>query len=377
MGSPRRSSALRVLMVTWEYPPWYTGGAGTACRGMVQASLAEDLKVSVFLPWSGRALEPDRSGNLSGLEGAAGFPGYGGFGSYGRGTPFDSIDGITAGFDIIHCHDWLTIPAALKLRQRFRRPLVLHIHSLESDRSPEGGDPGIAGIEADGCRRADLVLAVSGYTAAKITGEYGIDPGKVKVLHNGYDPVESPGSGVEGIQGLRTVLFLGRLAAQKGPDIFLDTAIRIIGARNDVRFLIAGTGPLESHLKQRARAARDSDRVVFTGFVPRDRVPGLLEGADVLVIPSRSEPFGIVGLEAMSRGTAVVVTKDAGLTEVVKNVLPLEHPGVPDLLPLLNDVLDAPGFLDSLGRAGKEEAARLTWRYRVQELKEMYSLLSP
>ena len=120
-----------------------------------------------------------------------------------------------------------------------------------------------------------------------------------------------------------------------------------------------------------------ADRVVFTGFVPREGVPGLLEGADLLVIPSRSEPFGIVGLEAMSRGTAVVVIQHAGLTEVVKNVVPLQRPGVSDLLPLLNDLLDAPGFLESLGKAGKEEASCLTWMRRGEELKDMYDLLYP
>ena len=201
MDSPRRSSALNILMVTWEYPPWYTGGTGIACRGLVRGCMAAGLKTSVLLPWWGDMLEPDRNGNLSGQERVTGFPGYGGFGSYGRGTAPGSIDGIPAGFDIIHCHDWPGIPVALNLWKRFRRPLVVHIHSLESDRSPEGGDPGIAGIEAEGCGRADMVLAVSGYTAAKIIREYGIDPGKVKVLHNGHDILEPPGTSAEGLPG--------------------------------------------------------------------------------------------------------------------------------------------------------------------------------
>lgn len=360
-------AAPRVLMITWEYPPCYSGGAGTACAGMVCALQQLGTEVGILLPWAGRVIGPDAEGAIP--EDLAG---YDGAGVYSRGVSLPAGDGLTTGgaFDLIHCHDWPAIPAGMELRRRLGIPLIVHIHSLESDRSPGGGNRELAALEADGCRRADRVIAVSRYTAGKLAAEYGVPADKIRILYNGFEPA-APGPGRLSVSDKKTVLFLGRFTRQKGPDIFLDAALALVQARRDVVFVMAGAGPMEGELRFRAGGA-----VSFAGFVPRQDVPALLDGADILAVPSRSEPFGLAALEAMARGVTVVITRTAGLAEIAHNLLALDRPSGGALGGALNTLLDAPGESERIGRAAAREATGLGWDLRGRELSRLYAELT-
>ncbi len=368
---------LRVLMVSWEYTPWYTGGTGTACRGMTGALGKMGIKVFIWLPWSGTVFEPDDSGAIGRDESTLDITGYPGYGVYDVNFYLPYIGGYIpeCNFDLIHCHDWPTIQAALQLQKRCKKPLVFHLHSLESDRAPGTGNPEIAAREREGCQKADMVIAVSKYTAKKITEEYAIPQAKIRVLYNGYELEDTKCPAPRYNPWGKAVLFLGRLADQKGPDIFLEAALRLSVARSDTVFIIAGSGPMEQGLWEAARTSRAGERIIFTGFIPHWELTSLLEGVDMVVMPSLSEPFGITGLEAMSLGLTVIVTATAGLTEVVKNIVALDRPEPADLACLLSELLDTPGEIKRIGRAAAREAADLGWNIRGKELVALYQEL--
>lgn len=366
----------RVLMITWEYPPRFTGGEGTACRGLVRALIRRGAEVSILLPWAS-FMKPDEQGELPPLD----LPetGYPPEGVYEEPRLPEEIPPLPPGlsFDILHCHDWTTVPAGLELRRRTGKPLVLHIHSLESDRSGGKENPRIAALEAEGCRRADLVIAVSGRTAENLTARYGIPPEKIRVLYNGFE-LEAPSEPPKNYNpGGKTVLFLGRLAEQKGPDIFLEAARRLAESRNDTVFIVAGAGPLENSLKAYPGLSRAADKIIFTGFVPRGELTALLDSVDLLVAPSLAEPFGIAALEAMSRGVAVVITRTAGLTEITGNLVALGRPDPGDLTALLSRMLDAPEETAALGAAAAGDAEKLGWNIRAEELLGFYREILP
>jgi len=364
----------RVLMIPWEYPPFYTGGAGVACAGMVRGLLQRGTEVHIVLPWLGKILRPKPSGDLPEIPGYTASTGPDIAGVYGidmeTPSPVFVVPEINITFNLIHCHDWPTVPTALELKKRLGAPLVFHLHSLQSDREPTGGIRKIGELEQEGCRRADMVITVSKHTAGKVVSEYGVSSEKVRVLYNGHTLGNCPRTKRNYGTGNRRVLFLGRLVPQKGPDIFLKAAAILAEARNDVTFVIAGTGPMARKLREQL-----AGRIIFTGAVPRDEISVLLDTSDILVMPSRAEPFGIAALEAMSRGCVVIITRTAGLTEIAKNVVSLEGENPVELAHLISDLLDDPERMEAISRMTEEEASALNWEMRIPALLGFYDEL--
>lgn len=382
-------------MVSWEYPPFFTGGAGVACEGMVRALLRRGTEVGLLLPWSGMVFNSEQTKDISAALGDGGFFDDGSSvpaghsGRTGSSVPGGAVPGVYAEqpmppssvpavpdlehpCDLIHSHDWPTVPVAMELKNRLDVPMAFHLHSLESDRNPAGRCREIEGLERLGCRKADMIITVSKYTAGKIISEYDVPPEKVRVFYNGHTlggklkPENQKGQRNDN----KVVLFLGRFVPQKGADIFLEAALILAGARHDVRFVMAGAGPMTGELKERA-----SGKVIFPGFVPRREIPKLLEKTDILVVPSRSEPFGIAALEAMSRGCTVVINRTAGLTEIARNLVALEGNNPAELVRLLSGLLDNSEGMKALGRAAAEEAAGLGWDMRISDLLSLYDEL--
>ena len=285
------------------------------------------------------------------------------------------------GFDAVHAHDWVTFPAGVAAADALGVPLVAHVHATEFDRrgeaDPDPDDP-VRRIEAQGLARADRVLAVSRRTAATLTGRYGVDPARVRVVHNAASPREpdagdaEPGAGFAVPEGDAVVLFLGRLTAQKGPGYFLEAAERVLDRRPDTTFVVAGAG---DRLEASVRSVRErglADRFVFTGFLRGDAVRAAYDRADVYVMPSVSEPFGITPLEAAQRGVPVVLSKQSGVGEVLDHALKADFWDTEELANQILAVLNHPTLGATLRAHAAAQVRGLTWADAAERVVNAY-----
>ena len=278
--------------------------------------------------------------------------------------------------DVIHAHDWLTFLAGLEARRASGRPLAVHVHATEFDRAGEGGDPFVRGIERLGVTSADRVIAVSAYTAETIHSRYGVPAERLRVVHNAIDPEPAGEAGDEDpdIPPKRgpLVLFAGRVTWQKGPEQFVEAAALVARELPLARFAVAGSGDRLEPTIARARALGVADRFVFTGFLPREDLDRLYRQADVYVMPSVSEPFGITALEALRHGTPVIVSRHAGVSEVVEGVLRVDFGNTRDLASKILSILLFRPLSDTLSRRGQAEAGRLSWKQSAARCLAVY-----
>lgn len=224
--------------------------------------------------------------------------------------------------DIIHAHDWLTVLAALEAKRHRHKPVVLHIHALETDRGGLWVDKRIFAIEKYGMEQADQIIAVSQFTKNNIVKYYGIAPEKINVVHNGiYCDEEKIDPLAKKDKPHEMVLFLGRITQQKGPYFFIEVAKRVLEEKPDVQFVLAGNGDLLIDMIERVASLRIGKNVHFTGFLQGKEVGDIYKLADVYVMPSVSEPFGLSALEALSYNVPAIISKQSGVSEVLRHVL--------------------------------------------------------
>ncbi len=397
---------MRVLMLGWEFPPYVSGGLGVACEGLVRALTELDTDVTLVLPRRALAQAsprlrilcardgPPRSAGRRGRSArlrlrripsllrpyvtdalyeqarrAAAGAGTAFAGNYGPDLPREVLRYAAAvariaereNFDVIHAHDWLTFLGGVEARRKTGKPLVLHVHATEFDRTGGGEGGFVAAIERFGLSQADRVIAVSSYTAELVERRYAVHPDRLRVVHNAIDAKESMGDWTVG-EGDPLVLFAGRITWQKGPDYFVDAAARVARAMSRVRFAVAGSGDRMPAMIERVALYGLQRRFLFTGFVPPAELDRLYARADVYVMPSVSEPFGLTALEALQQGTPVIVSKSAGVSEVVRNVLSVEFGDVEDLASKILSVLQFPPLSATLSARGRAEVQRLSWR---------------
>jgi len=395
---------MRVLMFGWEFPPYVSGGLGVACEGLVRGLLELETEVALVLP---RPVGASRVPNLTLLSAApergprsprrsprlrvrriatALRPYASEFldeegrhaadaadveiaGNNGPDLPRDVLRYAQAArrlaerepFDVIHAHDWLTFLAGLEARAASGKPLVLHVHATEFDRAGRVDHGLVAAIERLALGAADRVVAVSAYTADLVAREYGVAPDRLRVVHNAIDARQTAGRW-SAAESDPVVLFAGRITRQKGPDYFVEAAARVADARPDVRFVVAGSGDQAPAMIARVAERGLARRFLFTGFLPPAELERLYARADVYVLPSESEPFGLSALEALQQGTPVIVSKGAGVSEVVRNVLRVEFGDVEDLASKILSVLAFPPLSRALSAGGRAEVRRLSWR---------------
>lgn len=413
---------MRVLVLGWEYPPAVAGGLGAACRGLTTALADRGHRVllatprlpgapgpeahpgvkamplasstvegpagpAVATPYSSALLDPEStpgSTDGSGSGAAVDASTSGSKGSDPRAANARALYGshlaqavreYTLGairalanesFDVIHAHDWMTFPAALRLRLRTRRPVCLHVHSTAYDRSGTSElmrGPSVAAVERAGVLTADRVIAVSEYTRTILQREYGARPELLRVVHNGIDRLEA-GAAEEPKRGVNTppfVLFLGRLTRQKGLGFFLRAAARVHASRPDVRFVVAGDGEERVRAIELAATLGIADRVLFTGPVSDEVRDRAYRDASLFVLSSVSEPFGLTPLEALRHGTPSILTDACGVREVLPSapvVPPWDAAGLAgEMLRLLENAADRSALVD----AGRSEVQQLTW----------------
>ena len=397
---------MKVLMFGWEFPPFNSGGLGTACYGLTKALSRNKVEVTFVLPRTEEVksefvkLIPAEDSSLTMVEIDSPLIGYvsskeyqserhalGGHRSiYGKNL-FAEVEryarkaaSIAAKYkhDIIHAHDWLTYKAALKAKEVSGKPLVVHVHATEFDRTGGNGvHQYVYEIEKEGMRKADAIIAVSNYTKKKIVEHYGINPHKITVVHNGVDLNKTHFDNTkQGLFNHKVVLFLGRITLQKGPDYFLYAAKKILDYNRNVAFVIAGNGDMQPFLMEKAAELGIADKVLFTGFLRGEDIDKAYQMADVYVMPSVSEPFGIAPLEAIRNGTPAIISKQSGVSEVLTHCLKVDFWDVHELANKIIGVLEYKELQQELRENSAKELPKFDWDGPAQRCTELYTKLT-
>jgi glycosyltransferase involved in cell wall biosynthesis len=281
-------------------------------------------------------------------------------------------------YDVIHCHDWLTYSAGIAAKhiaamRGMNVPLVVHVHATEFDRTAGHPNQYVYDIERHGMHAADCVITVSEYTKNLVVQHYGVDPHKIQVVHNAVDFEEPHNIDVPKLKDhYKVVLFLGRVTIQKGPDHFLRIAKRISEKDDDVRFIMVGSGDMFTRIVEEAAKMGIGDKVLFSDFLSGRDVERAYKMADVYVMSSVSEPFGLTALEAAKSGTPVVVSKQAGVCEVLKNCLVADFWDVDLMATKILSVLDNPDFKKHLSSEGQKEVRCLSWDGSAKRCVDVY-----
>ena len=382
---------IKVLMFGWELPPENSGGLGVACLGLSRKLNENDIDLTFVVPRKTDSMKRNcfnllaAGSNYKEIEFNSPITPYSTPSSYksilkeenniyGENL-FDEVlryrecarkIALNENFDVIHAHDWLSFGAGVEAKKITGKPLVAHIHATEFDRG--GGvniDERVYKREKEGMEMADKVIAVSNYTKGIITEKYGIPEEKVEVAHNGVDLVEKP-VGKEILtklkrSGKKIVLFVGRLTLQKGPDYFLEAARKVVDCSDDIIFIVAGSGDMERQVIHQAAELGISDRVLFPGFVRGEELHGLYKAADLFVMPSISEPFGLTPLESLINGTPVLLSNQSGVSEVVTHALKVDFWDTHEMANKILSALNYDCLIDSLTQNGRKEVDKITW----------------
>lgn len=385
-------------MYGWEFPPHHSGGLGVACQGLTRSLADRGFEVLFVMPKAlevsspyARMIFAESSPAVETVAINSNLTPYVSGTSYERGSSiygrdlFAEVDRYRSlgaavaareAFDIIYAHDWLSFGPAIEAKRATGKPLVVHVHATEFDRCGGGSgvNPHVYAVEKEGMGAADRVVAVSEYTKRIIVQEYGIPEAKVRVVYNGIDESTIPvGNGARRLKSLKQagyaiVLFLGRITLQKGPDYFLKAAQRVLERNPKVMFVVSGSGDMEARLMEEAAALGISQHVVFTGFLGGADRHEVYTAADLFVMPSVSEPFGIAALEAMTLGTPVLISKQSGVAEVVQHALKADFWDIDEMTNMILSIVGLPGLRESLAENASREAERLTWQNAAEKV---------
>jgi glycogen synthase len=276
-------------------------------------------------------------------------------------------------FDVVHAHDWMTFPAGLAVAGLKGCPLVVHVHSTEFDRSGQHVDQRIYDIERRGMHGAIKVIAVSHLTKNQCVQMYGVDPSKVEVV---YNAIESNGAYDEEQYKIhrdeKVVLFLGRITMQKGPEYFLAAAKKVLEVMDNVKFVMAGSGDMIRRTIEMAASMGIGHKVLFTGFLRGGDVERVFKMADLYVMPSVSEPFGIAPLEAMSHDVPVIISKQSGVSEVLQHALKVDFWDINEMANKIIAVLRHPPLASTLRQHGNFEVRKMSWTDAAQACTKVY-----
>ncbi len=273
-------------------------------------------------------------------------------------------------FDIIHAHDWMTMAAGMEIKKLTGKPLVMHIHSLEVDRGGEASKGWVYQMEKRGMEYADLLMPVSHFTANVIHQHYGIGKHKIFPVHNGIRPVKT----FKGKKPFKEkiVLFVGRLTRQKGPEYFLEIASRVLETRQDVRFVMAGTGDAFHRLLEKSSYKHIGNRFHLTGFLNLEKVHQMLSIADVYCMPSVSEPFGLSAVEAAQFGIPAVISKQSGASEVMKGSLTFDFWDINRASEYIIKLLDDDVLRNKVVEDANVDLENISWELSAEKVIQGY-----
>ncbi len=277
-------------------------------------------------------------------------------------------------FDIIHSHDWLTYPAGIHAKQITGRPLVIHVHATDFDRSRGNVNPTVFAIEKDGMHHADHIITVSNLTRNTVIEKYGIDPAKVTTVHNAVEPMSQEIQNIVMNRGTndKIITFLGRITMQKGPEYFVEAAAKVLKKAKNARFVMAGSGDMMNDMIRLAARRGIADRFHFTGFLKGKAVYEMLKASDVYVMPSVSEPFGISPLEAMQVGVPTIISKQSGCAEILDNAIKIDYWDIDAMADAMYSIITYPSMYNFLKHEGKSEVDEIKWEYAGQKVIDIY-----
>lgn len=276
-------------------------------------------------------------------------------------------------FDLIHAHDWLAYPAGIAAKEISGKPLVIHVHATDFDRSGGSVNPQVYEIEKRGMDAADQIITVSNLTRKIVIERYGINPDKVTTVYNAVEPVSAEEK-IRLKKGVdeKIVTFLGRITMQKGPEYFLEAASLVLKKMTNVRFVMAGSGDMMNAMVKRAAALKMSDRFHFTGFLKGDDVFDMFRMSDVFVMPSVSEPFGIVPLEAMQSNVPVIISHQSGVAEILNYAVKIDYWDTHAMADAIYGLLNYPALWNMFQKLGKEEVDSLQWKNSASNVRDVY-----
>lgn len=409
----------KIFMIGWEYPPFNSGGLGVACEGMTRALSEQNTQMFFTLPHNFLGTLPHM--NVLSCADPAWANTDDPHTMYGS-TPFGVYDAsvrlkhsmLSAGddaldshalstlpqseleskvdryaqlvvdrgtklkqnFDVIHSHDWMSFPAGIALSEATHKPLIAHVHSTEHDRIPSGqGSNYIHQVEYEGLQYSTRVIAVSEYTKRLLVEKYSVDSGKIDVVHNGLTPLH-PSTNIDRnsfAPHRPVVVFMGRLTAQKGAPYFLALASQVLRRAPETLFIVAGDGDMYHELLLSTAYQKLSASVIFSGFVRDVQRDNLLNRADVFVMPSLSEPFGLVALEAAQRHTPVIVSKNAGVGEVLPSAIALDFWDLNKMTSAIVELISNPTVAKSIVANQLHDLEAVTWQSAATKLRSVYS----
>jgi len=289
---------------------------------------------------------------------------------------YSIVASIIAGeneFDIIHAHDWLAYPAGIAAMQVSGKPLVIHVHATDFDRSGGNVNPDVYSIEKRGMDAASKIITVSNLTRDIVINKYNINPDKVETVYNAVDPVEfSENHLIKKGFDEKIVTFLGRITMQKGPEYFIEAAYKVLQVMGNVRFVMAGSGDMMEKMMRRAAALKITDRFHFTGFLRGSDVYSMLEMSDVYIMPSVSEPFGISPLEAMQSSVPVIISKQSGVAEILTHAVKTDFWDIDAMADAIYGILNYPALSNMFIKNGREEVIRLKWDNSAHHVRDIY-----
>jgi glycogen synthase len=391
---------MNILMLGWEYPPHNSGGLGEACMGLTEALAKQGVSITFVLPKKVEVYAPHMNVVFANIVTSANelYPAYTTNASYwklhshidefppdfvrGAYAFAEKIESIAKKYkaDIIHSHDWMTFPAGVRAQALSAKPLITHIHSTEFDRTG-GNFPNkyVYDIEKSGAQKSDRVISVSGLTKSIVSREYGIDLGKIDVVYNGIESFERqrlPYT-LESLKqmGYKVVLFLGRITLQKGPEYFVRAAKRISEYEPKTVFVVVGSGDMLGQMMEEVAGSGLMDRFFFTGFLRGREKDQMYQSADVYVMPSVSEPFGITVLEAVAHGTCVLASKQSGVSEVLTNILKADFWDTEEMANKIISLFRYPAMEVDLLKNSKDELKDINWDRAAEKTISVYKQL--
>lgn len=401
---------MRVLTFGWEFPPSRNGGLGVACHGLTRELVEQGVEVIFVLPkrqptlGRGEFVFADDERRVALYEVASGLQPYHqaeslvqsivGYDSAGRPIYASrtileevhrfahqaSIIARQERFDVIHAHDWTSYLAGVAAKRATGKPLVLHVHATSFDQAAsENVDPAILQIEREAFAYADSIVTVSNFTKQIVTEKHGIPAAKVAVVHNGCDtyepPRHEPTLAELKARGKRVVLYHGRISVQKGVDYFVQAARRVVDFDPNVVFVISGWGDMERQIIHLVGELGLSGHVIFAGALWEEDRDRMYQSADLVVMPSVSEPFGLVPLEALQHGTPSLISKQSGVSEVLTHVLKVDFWDVDEMANQIVAALRYDVLRHQLAREGRQEIQRLPWRDAAEKVVQLYRRL--
>ena len=280
----------------------------------------------------------------------------------------------TEEYDIIHAHDWLTYPAGIHAKNVSGKPLVIHVHATDYDRSRGNVNPDVYAFEKIGRDKAYHIITVSNLTRQTVIEKYHQDPAKVTTVHNAVEPLSPEILAIPDKKGVKdkVITFLGRITMQKGPEYFGEAAAKVLAKAPYARFVMAGSGDMMDQMIRLAAARNISDRFHFTGFMKGKQVYEVLKASDVYVMPSVSEPFGISPLEAMQCGVPSIISKQSGCAEILDYAIKVDYWDIEALADAMYSIITYPAMHEFLKVEGKKEVDNIKWEYAGQKVRRIY-----